>query len=125
MEQVLVNGVDMEEIERVRRLEPRIRARFIERVLTPAERSHPQPPDEHIVGIFCAKEALAKALGCGIGEISWQEIQVLSDPRGKPVLHLTGRAADLAGEMGITGWAVSISHTRTHAIASVVGLGIR
>ncbi len=124
MNQVVINGVDLEEIDRIRQLKPAIRARFIERILTPDERVG-KLRDEHITGIFCAKESVAKALGCGIGEISWHEIQILIDDLGKPFVQLSGKAALIASRQGIQTWSLSISHTRTHAIATVVGLGVR
>jgi len=122
---VIVNGVDLEEIDRIGQLTSSIRDRFIKRILNPAERTIKTMSDEHITGIFCAKEAVAKALGCGIGEVSWHEIQVLVDDYGKPIVKLSGKAAQVADSQGIRSWSLSISHTRTYAIAMVVGLGIR
>lgn len=125
MNYVIVNGVDMEEVDRIGQLSSPIRARFIERILTPVERIIKPMRDEHVTGLFCAKEAVVKALGCGIGEVSWHEIQILSDDHGKPTVQLSGKAAQVADSQGIQSWSLSISHTRTHAIAMVVGLGAR
>jgi holo-[acyl-carrier protein] synthase len=52
--------------------------------------------------------------------IRWQEVEIIGDIRGKPLVHLYGRAADRADELGLVEWAVSLSHTREHAIALVV-----
>lgn len=113
----------MEEIDRLKNLSPAIRERFVVRVLSVVERDRPDLSDETITGLFCAKEAVAKALGCGIGEISWQEIEILQNELGAPMIHLSGRAADLAQGLGLQYWTISISHTRRNAIASVTGYG--
>jgi len=72
---------------------------------------------------FAAKEAVAKALGCGIGQVSWQEIEILRDDANAPVLHLHGAAQALADKIGLTTWSLSLSHTETHAIAFVAAIG--
>ncbi len=125
MNSVIVNGVDMEEVDRIGQLTSPIRTRFIERIFTPAERTIKPMRDDHVTGIFCAKEAVVKALGCGIGMVSWHDVQILADDHGKPIIQLSGKAAEIAASQGIQSWSVSISHTRTHAIAMVVGLGAR
>ncbi len=72
---------------------------------------------------FAAKEAVAKALGCGIGEVRWQEIEILRDDARAPVLYLHGAAETLAAALGLTTWSLSISHTQSQAVAFVVALG--
>ena len=72
---------------------------------------------------FAIKEAVAKALGTGIGDVRWLDIEVVSDERGKPTLHLHNHAQVLAAEQGIQQWSISLSHTADHAIGFVVGLG--
>lgn len=118
---IVRTGIDMEEVDRLKKLKPAVRERFIARILSLVERDRSDLSDETITGIFCAKEATAKALGCGIGEISWQEIEILQNELGAPMIHLSGRAADLAQGLGLRLWTVSISHTRTHAIANAIG----
>jgi len=62
-----------------------------------------------------------KALGTGWrGEIKWTDMEVLNDGAGKPVLRLEGESARIAGEMGITRWHVSITHTAGLAMASAI-----
>jgi len=70
---------------------------------------------------FAAKEAVSKALGCGIGEVGFQDIEVLHDEKNAPVLNLHGAAAQKAIEHGITNWSISLSHSLNMAIAFVVG----
>lgn len=118
----LVSGLDLVEIKRFTAITPGIRARFIARVFTESEQKE-SITDQSLAGRFAAKEAAAKALGCGIGEVSWREIEVLLDEHGAPVLRLHGRAADLAGQLGISTWNVSITHTAELAAAQVIGIG--
>ena len=120
---VLRTGMDLVEIQRLENLDPEIFKRFILRVYTPAERNA-SLSDESLAGRFAAKEAVAKALGCGIGLIGWQEIEILSLNSGQPKLFLYGGAQSLARLIGITAWSISISHTRTTAAAVAVGYGL-
>jgi holo-[acyl-carrier protein] synthase len=52
--------------------------------------------------------------------IGWREVEVLPDPRGKPLLSLSGRAKQLAADQGLGKWAISLSHSREYAVAFVV-----
>lgn len=119
----LANGVDLVEIRRFAELDPAIRRRFIQRVFTPAEIELCGDRNDHLAGRFAAKEAVAKALQCGIGPISWQEIETLADENQAPVLHLHGQARLTAAELGLSQWSVSISHTGELAMAFVVAAG--
>ena len=74
-------------------------------------------------GRFAIKEAVAKALGTGIGDVRWLDIEVVSDERSKPTLVLHNEAAKLAKADGLTQWSISISHTNTHAIGFAVAIG--
>ncbi len=118
-------GVDMIEIERVRRVLERYGARFRDRVFTPREQAHCGDRPRSLAGRYAGKEAVAKALGTGIGDVGWQEIEILSDGRGKPTLVLHGAALALARRQGWQGWDISLSHTETHAIGFVVATGGR
>jgi len=124
MGSILVTGVDLEEIDRLRRIPEPIRGRFIERILTQNELKKAYLSEEHIIGLFCAKEAVAKALGCGIGVLSWQDIDIQTQGSGLPQVNLSGNARLKADELGITHWSLSISHTRAYAVAFVVGTNI-
>lgn len=120
---IIFNGVDLVEIDRFKTLNPAIKERFIRRVYTQKEIGEANELLPHLAGKFAAKEAAAKALGCGIGIISWQELEILENPQGKPDLFLHGVAMRISKKAGWTSWSVSISHTRTLAIAVVTALG--
>jgi len=116
-------GIDLVEIRRLEHLDPQIRQRFLHRVFTPQELDDAQEDLMVLAGRFAAKEAVAKALGCGIGPISWQEIEVQRGPEGQPLLRLRGRAAERAAALNLCEWSISITHTRDLAMAMAVALG--
>ncbi len=120
---ILRTGVDLIEIERVRAAIERHGERLLNRIFTPAEIELCAGKVESLAGRYAAKEAMAKALGCGIGEVGWQDIEVLHDERRAPVLNLTGAAKRLADELGLTEWSLSLSHSQSHAIAFVIMAG--
>src|SRR2546422_2312968 len=113
-------GIDVIEVDRIRRAVGRWGEAFLYRVFTPAELSRGRVSAamaERIAGRFAAKEAVMKALGVGRPGIGWQEIEITVDPMGKPEARLTGRAAAMADRLGITAWRLASSHTRRLAIA--------
>lgn len=114
------NGVDIIEIDRLAKINPKIRERFIQRVFTKAEQSLCDSNNTCLAGRFAAKEAVAKALGTGIGAIRWKDIEILRGEEGQPVLFLHGNAKKKEAELKITQWALSISHNKTLAIAFVI-----
>lgn len=118
----LRTGIDLVELSRLEDLDPAVRERFLARVFTPRELQETQGQLHRLAGRFAAKEAAAKALGCGIGPVGWQEIEIRSGGQGEPSLALNGEAARLAAELGLHEWSVSITHSRTHAAAVVVGI---
>lgn len=120
---ILATGVDVIEIERVREVITRHGKHYLERVFTPAERELCGPRTESLAARFSAKEAVAKALGSGIGEVTFQDIEILQDEQGAPVLHLHGKAATKADLLGLTTWSISLSHSHTLAIAMVTAVG--
>jgi len=117
------NGVDLIEIERVSQAIERHGERFLKRVFTPQELAELKGNPASLAGRFAAKEAVAKALGTGIGLIAWQEIEILRGPAREPLLFLYGAAAELAAQKHLTEWTVSLSHTGTLAVAAVFAVG--
>ena len=121
---ILRTGLDMLDFQRLEDLDPAIRQRFLKRVFTPKELELSGDSNPTLGGSFCVKEAAAKALGCGIGTVSWQDIETTNDADGAPVIVLHGKAKQMAADLGLTSWAVSITHTRTIAAASVTAIGL-
>lgn len=119
----LATGVDLIEIARIDEVVARHGKYYLERVFTPAELEYCGKRAESLAGRWAAKEAIAKALGTGIGDVTWKDIEILGDEQKAPVLNLYGAAADKAKELGLTNWSVSISHHQTDAIAFVVAIG--
>lgn len=120
---ILRSGIDLVEIERLERMDPSVHDRFCARIYTQAELDESKGLPSYLAGRFAAKEAVAKALGCGIGPVGWREIEIRSGPAGEPCLVLYGEAQRMASELGVPQWSVSITHTHAHAVAMVVALG--
>ena len=119
-------GVDIIEIDRVGGALAR-QPRMKQRLFTEDERSYCESktrPEVHYALRFAAKEAASKALGSGIRGLSWTEIEVCRDGKGKPSLQLHGAAAKVAAELGINAVYLSLSYTRKNAVASVIAVGL-
>src|ERR1700758_692554 len=115
-------GVDLIEIERVRRALLRYE-RFRERCFTPAERaycdSRPNPAESY-AGRFAGKEAVGKALGIGVARaFAWKDIEIVGRP--KPSVRLSGRVRDWAEKTNAGAIDVSRSHSRELANAVAAG----
>jgi holo-[acyl-carrier protein] synthase len=119
-------GVDLVELDRVRRMVARYGDRFLARIYTPREVALYRDRVPELAVRFAAKEAVSKALGVGLNHLSalgigWHEVEVLPDSLGKPLVRLSGRAQALAEEQELHEWAISLSHSRDFAVAFVVG----
>jgi holo-[acyl-carrier protein] synthase len=117
---VLSTGIDIIEIPRIQRALDRWGERFLKRIYTPDEVAYCHGRVPELAARFAAKEAISKALGTGIMGISWNEMEILPDRRGKPLVALYGRAKARAEFLGLEEFAVSLSHSREFAVASVV-----
>lgn len=113
-------GVDMIEVARIERGITRHGDRFYKRFFTKQEIDFCEKSPTRLAGRFAVKEAVGKAFGTGIGDISWQDIEIVCDNRGRPSLKLHGSAKTMAAEMGLINWEISLSHTDTHAIGFVI-----
>ncbi len=120
---IVRTGVDLIEISRIAEVVTRHGRHYLERVYTAAELEQLGRDPESLAGRFAAKEAVAKALGCGIGAVSWKDIEVLGDEQNAPNLQLHGAAAQKAKELGLESWSVSISHSMSHAVAVAIAAG--
>jgi holo-[acyl-carrier protein] synthase len=120
---VLVSGVDMIEISRVREVIERQGEQFLRRVFTESELRECRDRVESLAARFAAKEAVAKALGRGIGDVRWHDIEIGGNEYNAPQLVLHGKGRIVARQLGVRTWALSLSHTHDHAVAVVVGQG--
>lgn len=121
--QVAGVGIDMLEIERLERALER-RPRLAERLFTDAERAYAAGrarPGQHLAARFCAKEAVAKALG--LEAWSFREVEVVAGG-GKPTVRLFGAAAARATALRVR-VEVSLTHTRRDAAAVAVAAAER
>ena len=116
----LTSGVDLIDIERIREAIERHGERFVARIFTEAEQRDCGGRVSSLAARFAAKEAVSKALGCGIGDVSWLDIEIRSDENKAPYLVLHGEGEKLAKQLGLSNWSVSLSHTESQAIAFVV-----
>ncbi|HSH04905.1 MAG TPA: holo-ACP synthase [Anaerolineae bacterium] len=119
---MLAVGVDLIEVARIEQARERHGERFYRRFFTEQERRFCEDNATRLAGRFAVKEAVAKALGTGIGDINWTDIEVVCDERGKPELVLHERAEKLAQEKGYIHWAISLSHTETHAVGMATAI---
>jgi holo-[acyl-carrier protein] synthase len=120
---MLSSGIDLIEIARIKRAMDRHGDRFLQRFFTPQEIEFCAGRASSLAGRFAVKEAVAKALGTGIGDFNWTDIEIVCDGRGRPELFLHNQALELAGRQGLSEWSISISHTDTHATGLAVAIG--
>jgi holo-[acyl-carrier protein] synthase len=112
-------GIDLLEIERLERALAR-RPALAERLFTAGERAYAAArarPGQHLAARFCAKEAVAKALG--LQAWSFRDVEVVSRDDGSPDVLLHGAVAARARELGVH-VNVSLTHTRSDAAAIAI-----
>ncbi len=120
---ILKTGVDIIEIHRIQAALDRHGERFLKRIYTELEIAECRSRADALAVRFAAKEAASKALGTGIGPISWLDVETLHKWSGEPYLVLHGAAETIALKLGLTDWAVSLSHSHDNAVAVVVASG--
>lgn len=118
----VASGIDLIEVARVEQTLARHGMRFLRRVFTATEQEQAGGRASSLAARFAAKEAAAKALGCGIGEVGWLDLEIVLGEKRQPRLELHGPAVQMAREQGWQSWSVSLSHTLEHAVAVVVAL---
>ena len=117
-------GIDAVEVDRFRRVLTRTPG-VADRLFTAGERAagaRRRDPAQRLAARFAAKEAVMKALGVGLGAFAFHDVEVVNAASGKPELVLRGKAAALAGERGVAGWMLSLTHTDKTAHAVAVAL---
>ena len=114
-------GTDIIEISRIDKAITCWGERFLRRIYTETELELYRHNLPSLAARFAGKEAVVKALGTETRGIGWREIEILSEPSGKPSVHLYGKAQNQANGLCLDKLAISLSHSKEHAIAFVVG----
>jgi len=121
---IVGTGVDLVETSRIRDVLERHGKHFVRRLYTPQEIAYCEKfknQAERYAARFAAKEAAFKALGTGWREgVRWLDVEVTHLPSGKPQLALSGRARELAAQLGVARAELSISHADHYAVAQVI-----
>jgi len=118
-------GIDIVELERIKRL-IKNNDKFLLRIFTSKERELFMKRKNNFCTIaanFSAKEAIAKAFGCGIGFLGWRNIEVLRDEKGKPFVNLYGKAKEVFLQKGIADIRLSLSHSKEYVVAFCLLIG--
>lgn len=120
---IIGTGIDIVEIARIQEALERTPA-LQERILTAEELKHMpnvmQRKLEFIAGRFAAKEAIAKALGVGIGQdFTWHDVSIVNDELGKPMVVLHREQLQYWNGKLCT-FHLSITHERHYAVAMVI-----
>lgn len=117
-------GIDIIEISRIEDSIQHFGSAFLDRIYTAAEQQEcAERTDKrfYFAGRWAVKEAISKALGCGIGrECSWLDIEILNSPSGSPAAVLSGAAANRMSALSASKIHISISHERTNAVAVAI-----
>jgi holo-[acyl-carrier protein] synthase len=114
-------GVDIIEISRIGRMVERWGKRFLDRIYTEPELMICRGIPGRLASRFAGKEAVMKALGTGVRGISWREIEIDSESSGKPIVNLYGKARARAESLGLYELSISLSDSKEHSIAFVIG----
>ncbi len=115
-------GIDIIEVERVRKVFERHGERFLKRVFTEREVLQCRGKATRLAGRFAAKEAISKALGTGLHGVAWREMEVVQLRSGRPTVRLHGNAMLRAQQLGLTAFDVSIADLAQFSIAIAVAL---
>ena len=95
--------------------------RFLKRIYTDGEIEYCRGRAPQLASRFAAKEAVMKALGTGIRGVGWRDVEVTRKRGMAPDIKLHGRAQKRASQIGLKGLAISLSHSKEFAVASVIG----
>ncbi len=124
---ILGVGIDLVSIERIERVYKRYPVRFLHRILTTREEhrfAEKGSPVNTLAAYYAAKEAVLKAIGCGIGPAAFNEVEVIALPGQQPGIVLYGEALRLANERNISSIAVSMTHEPPFACACAAAFNV-
>ncbi len=114
-------GVDIIEIARIKKAIARWGEEFLHRVYTESELRLCRGKVSSLAARFAGKEAVIKVLAKDGKGIFLRDIEILAEPGGKPLVHLSGKAHNMAQDLGLDKVAISLSHSKEHAIAFALG----
>ena len=118
-------GIDIVDIDHVRRILARSGETFMRRILSDAELrmtgEWKEPVEVHLAGRLAAKEAVLKAMGVGL-KVSLKDISIMPEFSGKPRVVIDGGALKMAHDIGIGDIQISISHTGSYAVSSAIAV---
>src|SRR5512133_1164712 len=121
---IVGTGIDLAEVPRLAAAIDRFGDRFLRRIFTPDEIRYCESKAnrvERYAARFAAKEAGLKAIGIGWRRgVSWTDVEVRREPGGRPTLVFHGKAAEFAAKLGVKHVALSLTHTKEHAMAQVI-----
>ena len=124
---IIGHGIDIVDIHDFSKIIERSGERFEMQCFTTTERNLFEFNADrilHLAGLFAAKEAVLKALGHGLGNnISFLDIEIRQLSTGQPSVILYEKCKEIAAELGVTRWLLSISHTSSSAAASAIAVG--
>jgi holo-[acyl-carrier protein] synthase len=118
-------GTDLVDLDRLRQVLDRTPG-FVDRVFTDGEQRYAfaaRDPAERLGARFAVKEAAMKALGVGLGEVRFRDLEVVRASSGAPSLVVHGTGIALARTRGVENWLISLTHTRQVAHAVVLAIG--
>ncbi|HTI13027.1 MAG TPA: holo-ACP synthase [Dictyobacter sp.] len=115
-------GIDIIEVDRVRKVFDHHGERFLKRVFTELEVTQSRGKMTRLAGRFAAKEAICKALGTGMRGVAWREMEIVHLRSGRPAVHLHGNAQKRAEFLGISAFDVSIADLKQFSIAVAVAV---
>ncbi len=113
-------GVDIIELSRIAQAVERWGDRFLRHIYTEGELAYCRGRIPQLASRFAAKEAMMKALGTGRRGVNWRDIEVVRRRGGAPTIQIHGRASIVAERLAVSHVALSLSHSREYAVASVV-----
>ena len=117
-------GIDLVKIERIEKIIKKWGNNFIFRIFTSLEREYCEKKKgnkyQSYAGKFAAKEALLKALGLGLREANWKEIEIKNNKLGQPVIDTSGKLKNVVSAKGVSKYFISITHTKEYAVAQVI-----
>lgn len=123
-EKAMRTGVDIVEIKRIEKIIISKRESFLKKIFTDRERAYIMGKNydpKTVSGMFASKEAVAKLIGSGIGDLAWKDIEVLHDKKGRPFVRQGEKIKKYLEELNLNSIEISISHEREYAISFAIG----